>query len=542
MVTTIAPPHPADGTQTIDSRRDGAVVGPHHHRAARVAELDDLRDRGVRILALAGWLATIVGMVLALTGFAERSAIALAVSVTANLLPTFYGLRRRYDLTPRLVTGGMLVIHPMLMVALMRGHATQMDIHLFLMVPLAMLTTLYDWRPIALAGGLIILHNLALDLLAPDLVFVGGGSLMRVYIHANAVAVQGGVLAYFSIQLRALIISQGLARARSDDLAAEATEARTRAEAALAQAEALERNAAAERDRRNLAEAEIADIRRAELLDLAGEFEVSVAGVASAVGSAAATLERSARSLNMLARDTGRQAADVAAAAVQASQAARSVAGGVTTLSRSIGSIADNVLQQAGLSDHACAASARGDTVVRALAGRTDDIGAFVHLIDSIASQTNLLALNATIEAARAGEAGRGFAVVAQEVKTLAGQAASATSEIGTLVSGIHSGADEAEASFRDVAEAIGALADAATAIRAAIDQQRDATGTIERSAAEASTGVDDMAQRIAGVSDSASAAERLSDEVQGAAGALLGHAETLQTATRTFVSHLRAA
>lgn len=63
-----------------------------------------------------------------------------------------------------------------------------------------------------------------------------------------------------------------------------------------------------------------------------------------------------------------------------------------------------------------------------------DEVEKFATANETIASHTNLLALNATIEAARAGEYGKGFAVVAQEVKSLAGQAASNSKELRTVV------------------------------------------------------------------------------------------------------------
>lgn len=514
-----------------------------------MTELADLQRRGICLIVLVGWAANAVLAALALLKVGSDGLMAVAIGCILNIIPSLCALHRRCDLAARLTTAMMIAIEPALLVFMMRGDAWQLDMHMYFFVALATLTVLCDWRPLVTASAIIALHHGVLSFSAADWVFSGGGGLPRVLIHAIAVVLQCAILSYIASRLRATIIAQSGMNLLAEQLAAEATAARMAAEdakavaeTALAATQLAEASATAERDKREAIEAKAAHARRAEMLVLAGKFEQSITDVAGALANSAKALDGSAVTLNAVAQDTGRQALAVSAAARQSTDAARSVAGGVSHLSQSIAAIAASVAEQTSLAENASARSTLGDAAIQNLASSTLNVGGLANGIATIASQTNLLALNASIEAARAGEAGRGFSIVAQEVKALAGEAGSATISISRLVSEINARANDANINFQQVSLAIGNLGEAASAIQKEIEGQKTATRGIEYHAQEAASVMGIMSDRIADVSKTASTAEGLSYEVKTAAKELLNQAETLQRATATFVSVLRVA
>ena len=499
-------------------------------------QMNLLRVRGVLLLTILGWAATATLLFMALLFDFQNEMVPVAFSAALNLIPSFYALRERYDVQAGASLGIMAAVQPALLVYMLQGHAWQMEGHMYFFVGLAGLTLLVDWRPIAVAVGVIAVHHLLLSYVAPEWVFIGSGDLMRVMVHAAAVTMVLGVLGPMMVYMGKLFVQQAEARTASEQSAASA-------QAALEQVKRAKEEVESERERRLEAERhEHADARRDELLALAAAFESSVAKIVQTVGSAAEQLEHAAGSMHRFAHDAGEQSASAAREAESASQSALKVSAGVSELSKSILDIAANAEQQAELGVAARGASKTGEEVIRALAEQSANIESFVGLIQGVASQTNMLALNATIESARAGEAGRGFGVVAAEVKALANKTHEATGEINQLVLDIGSGAAEADQVIAQVSRAMGELSEAAAKMRSAIDDQSSVATLIEQSAVDSAAGANQIAHRIGEVARSAGEALQFSDEVKASASGLSKVAQGLKSATDEFLLQLRAA
>jgi methyl-accepting chemotaxis protein len=300
--------------------------------------------------------------------------------------------------------------------------------------------------------------------------------------------------------------------------------------------------------REQLAEAELiaqrksAERRRAEMLELAKDFQVNITKVVTAVSISAKELDRTSRELAAMATDAERETTQVATASHQASKNVQLVAEASEELSQSIREITRQMDQQAKLSGAAESVSSKSANAASLLAEKTSSIGDIAGLIGDIAKQTNLLALNATIEAARAGEAGSGFAVVAGEVKQLSMQTSSSANEIRETLESVQGEVDDAVSAIEGVARSLINVREIATSVAGAVDQQEVVAADISRHAIEAAAGAEQVSVSMTTLASTVTQTDMLAGKVKDAANMLSESAEALNGAADSFVARLRAA
>ncbi|HEY4330974.1 MAG TPA: methyl-accepting chemotaxis protein [Ilumatobacteraceae bacterium] len=224
--------------------------------------------------------------------------------------------------------------------------------------------------------------------------------------------------------------------------------------------------------------------------------------------------------VNSAASDLSSSSDELAATTTQQSAAVTQASATTEELARASAAIADTVDEVAAQTSETRDNLERAKTDIQsssertvALAGRVQEIGGLLSLINDIADQTNLLALNAAIEAARAGEEGRGFAVVAEEVRRLAERSKGSATDIAIIVEAVREETNATVMAMEKGAKQMQAglillehVTDAASQVRLTTQQQRSATSqvvdTMEQ-LTDASRQVSATAQQIAAAAGS---------------------------------------
>ena len=262
-----------------------------------------------------------------------------------------------------------------------------------------------------------------------------------------------------------------------------------------------------------------------------------VTQISGIVASAASEMRATAEGMALTAEETTRQAGMVASAAEITSVNVQTVSSAGEELTASISEIARQVAESSSISQHAVSEADRAGDSIRSLADAAQKIGNVVTLINDIAGQTKLLALNATIEAARAGEAGKGFAVVASEVKSLSDQTARATHEISSQVSAMQAATQTSVGAIGGITDTIRKVAEIASAIAGAVEEQSAATREIAANVTQVAEGTRQVSTSIAGVNAAAVQTSDASAELLSASAELAQQAEALTMEMETLAA-----
>jgi len=271
----------------------------------------------------------------------------------------------------------------------------------------------------------------------------------------------------------------------------------------------------------------------------------------SELGHIGSMVAAAATQLAASAKDSAHSADDQRAQTDQVSSALTEMTASVSEIARHAHTASDSAREATASVQHGnqavASAAAKMNEIadhsalvansVEELVNTADKISRAASLIREIAEQTNLLALNAAIESARAGEHGRGFAVVAAEVRRLAEQTGSATSEIDAMIGSVQqqtkhalqmsrsaqtsiaegvSLTESASQSFTLIQQAVSTVDDMMAQIATASQEQSSATQQLEHNLSKIAQLVGNSASSAHDSSVASAELSKLSEQMHG--------------------------